>query len=133
MYDLKETIPISIDGLPCPANLIKIFQCKSSHWSKIENLGEVQGGDIIVYTPKGYTLTKQFNSKTFGNHAMLILEVLPQKNDEHCFSVIEYTRRGKKATPIQKSVVHIIPTTVRWKTRRYRRDIVFARIRKASL
>ena len=103
MYSLRNIVPLSIDGIPCPFNLSAIFKQKHlKHWTHIPKLENVIEGDVIVYLPKNYMPSQFLNSnckKATGTHVMVVSKVFERTAlGFFHFSIIDCTRRPHSIT-----------------------------------
>ena len=100
----QESIPRSVDGIPCPFNFAAIFKkADLKYWRHIQRLEDIQAGDIMTYLPQNYVPSdfgKSIKKKgrTF-THVMIVDKVFNKtaKGVFH-FSIIDCTRKPHSKT-----------------------------------
>jgi len=95
MDQMKETVPVSIDGIPCPFNLVAIFQQADTlglqYWTN-GTVGSIERGDVLVYQFPGFKPSHKPRDGR-GTHVMLISQVESQDGLTLTLEVIDCTRQ----------------------------------------
>ncbi|WP_420421084.1 hypothetical protein [Simkania sp.] len=95
MEKLKEVVPPSFDGMPCPYNYAAALKNKQlRHWEVIDTLEDIQPGDILIYLPVGFEPQDDFDvgQPVPAIHMMVVEAVLGKVKAKHHFRVIDCTR-----------------------------------------
>jgi len=151
MYVMQNVVPPSSDGIPCPFNYVKIFQClpknPSPHWEQVDNPEKIRPGDIIAYTPVDYIPPKiaSFSKKSTGTHLMLVAKVLQATATKAFLVIIDCTRfphskhfDGRKKRGIGTSLVVLhfgeAFSSVQWHFfgNRHKKEIAIGRLKSLN-
>ena len=95
METLKDEIPPSVDGKPCPFNYsAALKKLDLSCWEVVTDLGEVSPGDILIYLPLNFKPKKTFKigERPPSIHMMIVEEVISSHKGSYHFSIIDCTR-----------------------------------------
>jgi hypothetical protein len=96
MLTMKEQVPVSTDGMPCPFNMFAIFQSLTRHMDKhwmYVPINELEPGDVLVYQPTKYTPPQTPDlTKRSGTHAMIVSRIVMVAERLRHFQVIDCTR-----------------------------------------
>lgn len=95
MEVLKDEVPPSVDGSPCPFNYAAAFKRQDlKHWDVLEHLSEVLPGDVLVYMPLNFVPAKTFKmgQRAPDIHMMIVEEILSSYKGNYHFSIIDCTR-----------------------------------------
>lgn len=99
MQNNIDSVPASIDGIPCPFNYAAFFstlQLQSNPlWIGFEDFKELLPGDFLVYLPCGYIpqeIEKMPTART-GMHIMVVEKVVSMDWNQTELVVIDCTRR----------------------------------------
>lgn len=97
MTEFQDKTPLSIDGIPCPANYLTIFNQlavrPAKYWQNVL-FNALRPGDIISYVQPGYVLEAipTHNGGRTGTHVMIIDKIFEKSEHRVHLSIIDATR-----------------------------------------
>lgn len=98
MEEMRDVIPPSIDGMPCPYNYWAFFEAlkirPSPCWKLIDSFEELESGDVIAYVGPDYVhrVIDTYPSSRTGTHMLIVDKVFGQAKGMWHFSIIDCTR-----------------------------------------
>ncbi len=95
---MKEDVPPSVDNIPCPFNMVALFEASRAgafeFWNHVEH-DDVRPGDIMVYLPPDYTPTRNAElTAPTHTHAMIVQEHVCSFDGTDVYLIIDCTRRN---------------------------------------
>lgn len=149
MMELRDEVPPSFDGIPCPFNNVSILERGELHyWEQVLSLEDIRPGDIVIYLPTSFTprfSPDERKGKKTGTHMMVIQYALGRQGEEYAFTIINSTQsshctqdsrygkgNGVGSSPLFLKPIDGMTCILRWGTREkvYDKRIIVARLKQ---